>query len=131
MSKHALEAFTRSLRRELLMHGVDVIAVGPGAVKTPIWKKADDVDADIYKDTEYHEILLGMRKMFKEANEQGLPAEAIGKLVHKILTVRKPKPRYAVLKNKFLFYTLPRLMPERMLDKVMADKIGISIRKLS
>ena len=30
MSKHALEAFTDSLRRELMIYGIDVIAIGPG-----------------------------------------------------------------------------------------------------
>ena len=36
---------SESLRRELMIFGIDVIIVAPGAVATPIWDKADAVDA--------------------------------------------------------------------------------------
>ena len=43
-SKHALEGLSESLRRELMLFGIDVIIIAPGAVKTPIWSKAEEVD---------------------------------------------------------------------------------------
>ncbi|MEO1252864.1 MAG: SDR family oxidoreductase [Pseudomonadota bacterium] len=129
MSKHALEAFSESLRRELLVHGIDVIVVGPGAIKTPIWAKADEIDAEDYKGTEYYDILVGMRTKFQEVGEEGLPPEDIGALVWKIMSAGKPKVRYAILRNKLLMWTLPRLLPKRMLDKVLADRFDIPVRK--
>lgn len=124
MSKHALEAFSDSLRRELLMHGIDVAVIAPGAVKTPIWDKADDIDAEQYKDTEYYDVMIGMREKYKNLGQQGLPPEDIGDLARDILTGRAPKTRYAVLCNKFMMWTLPRLMPKRMVDKVIAKRFG-------
>ncbi len=124
MSKHALEALSDSLRRELMMHGIDVVVIGPGAVKTPIWDKADDIDAEKYKDTEYYDVLIGMREKYKTVGQEGLPPEDIGALARDILTGRKTGTRYAVLRNKFMMWTLPRLMPKRMLDRVIARRFG-------
>ena len=124
MSKHALEAFSDSLRRELLMHGVDVVVIAPGAVKTPIWDKADDIDAEKYKDTEYYDVLIGMREKYKNLGQEGLPAEDIGALARDVLAGRATKPRYAAVRNKFLMWTLPNLLPKRVVDKIIARRFG-------
>jgi len=52
-SKHAIEGLSESLRRELMLFGIDVVIVAPGAVKTPIWGKADDVDVSVYANSPY------------------------------------------------------------------------------
>ena len=124
MSKHALEAFSDSLRRELMMHGIDVAVIAPGAVKTPIWDKADDIDAEQYKGTEYYDVLVGMREKYKALGDEGLPPEDIGALARDILTGKARKTRYAVLRNKLMMWTLPRLMPKRMVDKIIAKRFG-------
>src|SRR5205085_11519520 len=48
-SKHAIEGLSESLRRESMLFGIDVVIVAPGAVKTPIWSKAEEVDFSSYK----------------------------------------------------------------------------------
>ena len=40
-SKHAVEAFSESLRRELKPYRIKVIIVAPGSVSTPIWKEVE------------------------------------------------------------------------------------------
>lgn len=124
ISKHALEAMSESLRRELIMHGIDVVIVGPGAVKTPIWEKADDINAEQYRNTEYYDLLVGMRENMQEYGADGLPPEDVGALVVNILTGKTKKTRHAILRNKVAMWTLPRLLPKRLVDKLVAKRFG-------
>ncbi|MEO1015582.1 MAG: SDR family oxidoreductase [Pseudomonadota bacterium] len=125
MSKHALEALSDVLRRELMMHGIDVVAIGPGAVKTPIWDKGGEVDIETYAQTEYAEALRGVQGMLKEVGASGVDASDVGDLVRDVLKAGNPSPRHAILNNKFMMWTLPRLLPTRMLDRILADRFGV------
>lgn len=129
MSKHALEAMSDSLRRELLTHGIDVVVVGPGAIQTPIWAKADDIDAEQYRHTEYYDQIVGMRSQMKDFGAQGLPAEDVGELVLKILNGDTKRARHAILRNRFMMWTLPRLLPKRTVDRIIAKRFGMATKR--
>ncbi len=124
MSKHALEAFSESLRRELLLFGIDVIVLGPGAVKTPIWDKAKEVDISVYSNSPYYRALQNMRAYMLTLSENGLPVERIGELVHHVLTVPRPKVRYAVSKEAAQL-AMASMMPKRLLDRIIAKRLGL------
>jgi NAD(P)-dependent dehydrogenase (short-subunit alcohol dehydrogenase family) len=51
--KFGLEGMSESLRRELMIFGIDVIVLAPGGVATPIWDKADAVNVTPFADTPY------------------------------------------------------------------------------
>ncbi|MEQ1929569.1 MAG: SDR family oxidoreductase [Parvularculaceae bacterium] len=125
MSKHALEAMSESLRRELAVHGIDVVIIGPGAVRTPIWAKADEMDITRYQKTEYGPFLDRLKQSMQAFGEQGLEPEAIGDLVRVALTSKNPKTRYAALKNKFAMWTLPSILPKRTVDRIVAKRFGM------
>lgn len=129
ISKHALEAFSESLRRELMVHGIDVIVIGPGAIKTPIWAKADEIDVEAYRGTEYFDLMSKMRETMQSYGAEGLPAEAVGALVRSALENPRPKARYAILKNKFMMWVLPNLLPKRVVDRAIAKRFGIEARR--
>ncbi len=120
-TKHALEGITASLRRELLLYGIDVILVGPGSVATPIWDKG--VDPTPYAETDYFDALHRFLRSFVKGGRNGMPPEEIGELLLHIQTTDRPKVRYAPVKDKFKRYTLPRLLPARMLDRMIGKGI--------
>src|ERR1700689_1854968 len=76
-SKHAIEGLSERLRREMMLFGIDVIIVAPGAVKTPIWAKADEVDISTYRNSPFLPALERIRKFMMQLSETGLPAERI------------------------------------------------------
>jgi NAD(P)-dependent dehydrogenase (short-subunit alcohol dehydrogenase family) len=124
-SKFALVGMSESLRRELLLYGIDVIIVGPGTVKTPIFDKAQQMDLSPYVATDYGQILKGFVEYFLNEGKKGLPASRIGEAVYKALTVRKPRVRYAVVPQKLKNWTLPRALPTRTLDRMIGKQSGL------
>jgi NAD(P)-dependent dehydrogenase (short-subunit alcohol dehydrogenase family) len=128
MSKHALEAFSDSLRRELMIYGIDVVVIGPGAIVTPIWDKAEATDEAAYANTDYGPVLKRFKAALVKRGRQGLPVERLGEAIHHALTAPKPRARYAVLRNRFVNWTLPLLLPKRVLDRVIARALGLTRR---
>ncbi len=125
-SKHAMESITDSLRRELLVYGIDSISIGPGSVKTPIWKKAKEADAaGQYKGTAWEDSIKTFLDVMIEDGEDGLETEYIADVVYEAMTADKPKARYAPVPNKLINYTLPTMLPERLVDKILAKKFDI------
>jgi NAD(P)-dependent dehydrogenase (short-subunit alcohol dehydrogenase family) len=95
-SKHAIEGLSESLRREMMLFGIDVITIAPGPVKTPIWAKAEEVDISPYKNSAFFPALGRIRKFMLQLGESGLPAEKIGELVYHALTALNPRVRYQI-----------------------------------
>lgn len=124
MSKHALEAYSHSLRRELLMYGIDVVVVGPGSIKTPIWDKAEDTNIEQYRNTDYYPVFDRVLHLSKKTGERGMPPEQLGRLLLDILRNDRPKWRYAIVADRLTMWTLPRLLPARMLDKILNKRFG-------
>ena len=122
-SKHALEAACDSLRRELMIHGVDVIMIEPGPIATPIWRKS--AAGSRYEDTAYRELFAGMSEHIAESESSALPVERVADAVMTALTARRPRTRYAVVRNPLLNWLLPRMLPDRVLDRVIARQLGL------
>lgn len=124
-SKFALEGYSQSLRRELMLYGVDVVVIGPGAIATPIWDKADKNDFAKFTNTPYAPMLEKARKIMIRNGQTGLDPKLVGELVWKALTAEKPKARYAIVKRPFLDYYLPLMLPIRLVDRITAKRLGM------
>lgn len=125
-TKHAVESMTDSFRRELVIYGIDAIAVGPGSVKTPIWDKAEDSNKDMpYSDTAWAEPLEKFSETMLSGGRDGLEPETVAKVIEKALSDRKPKARYAPVPDKLTNFTLPMLLPKRIVDKFFWKRFGM------
>ncbi len=124
-SKHALEPVSESLRRELLLFGIDVIIVAPGAVATSIWDKADELDVARFRDTEYASALTRFMAYVMDVGRMGDPPERMARTIHHALTTPSPKTRYAPVHGKFLNWTLPGLLPKRFVDRKIGRALGL------
>ena len=124
-SKHAVEGLSESLRRELMLFGIDVIIIGPGAVVTPIWDKAEAGDLAYLAGTGYEGPAKRFNDYFITSGRKGLKPARLGAVVLKALTTDKPKTRYAVVKNPLADWILPQMLPKRTVDRTLARGVGL------
>jgi NAD(P)-dependent dehydrogenase (short-subunit alcohol dehydrogenase family) len=128
-SKAGLEGMSDALRQELMLFGIDVVMIEPGTVNTAMYDKGEKEDLSEFKPTEYWEAVQNFQKyIVTEARTNGLPPERLGEAVHVALTTAKPKARYAVVPQRFKNWTLPRLLPTRMLDAYLAKQMKLTKR---
>lgn len=127
-SKFALEGYSQSLRRELMLFGIDVIVIGPGAIKTPIWDKAEQNDLKRFSNTPYAQAVSRVADYMLNQGREGLPASDVGNLIWRCLADASPKTRYAILRRPFMDRTLPRLMNPRTVDRIIAKRLGLTKR---
>lgn len=125
VSKYGLEGLTESLRRELMLFGVDATLIAPGTVTTEIWGKADAVDYSIYDNTSFKIPLNSMRKEVAGIAKGGLPPERIGETILKQLTDANPPVYRRVTPQPVTFLAMTRL-PKRMIDRVIAKRMGLA-----
>jgi NAD(P)-dependent dehydrogenase (short-subunit alcohol dehydrogenase family) len=130
-SKFALEAVSDSLRRELLSQGVDVIVIEPGGVKTPIWRKGDELAsrmrAEMPPEAERHygDLIEALRRQtVKIATETGIEAREVAETIGGALTAKRPRARYLVGRDAKLRAAAAKVLPARVMDRLVARALG-------
>ena len=123
-SKWGLEGMSEALRRELMLFGIDVGIIEPGAVNTAMYDKGEAEDLSEFKTTPYWGAIENFQKYIVAEGRKGLPPERLAKAVYGALTAAKPKTRYAVVPQRLKNWTLPRLLPDRMVDHAIAKQMG-------
>jgi len=123
-SKHALEGLAESLRREFALFGIDVIVIAPGAVKTPIWSKAEEVDISTYRNSPFFPSLEKIRKFMLQLGESGLPPEKIAETIADALTSASPKVRYQITPDP-MRHLMTAVLPKRMIDRIIGKRLGL------
>jgi NAD(P)-dependent dehydrogenase (short-subunit alcohol dehydrogenase family) len=124
-SKHAIEGFSESLRREMMLFGIDVVIIGPGPVKTPIWGKGQEsFDIARYQNSPYLPALQKVSAFMQHLDAIALPPEKIAQLVFDALTLPNPKVRYHIAPDR-MRYLLAAVLPKRTMDRIVAKRLGL------
>ena len=130
-SKFGLEGLSDSLRRELRPLGVDVILIEPGGVKTPIWKKgeelADEMLEDVPPEAErlYGRLIAAVRTGTQRiASETGIEPSEVAEVIGTALTSRRPRARYLVGSDAKQRAVMAKLLPARVMDRLIIRALG-------
>ena len=124
-SKWGLEGMSEALRRELMVFGIDLVIIEPGAVNTAMYDKGEQEDLSEFKSTRYWEAIENFQKYVVNEGRKGFPPVRLAKTVYVALTAAKPKARYAIVPQSFKNWTLPRLLPTRLVDGAIAKQMGL------
>jgi NAD(P)-dependent dehydrogenase (short-subunit alcohol dehydrogenase family) len=127
-SQFAKEGLSDALRRELRPLGVSVSVIQPGAVYTPIWAKIRE-SADEILDAAPSEVVETYRARFTaflKVNELRAQASKTtttdyAHAVAAALAAKRPKLRYRVGLDSWSSVVARRVLPDRVIDALIAD----------
>src|SRR5215210_4165486 len=130
-SKFGLEGLSDSLRRELRPHGVDVILIEPGGVKTPIWNKAEQLADQMLEDVPpeaerlYGRQIAAVRKNTRRiATDSGIEPSEVAEVIGTALTASRPRARYLVGNDAKQRALMSKLLPARVMDRLIVRALG-------
>jgi NAD(P)-dependent dehydrogenase (short-subunit alcohol dehydrogenase family) len=130
-SKYGIEAVVDCLRQELRPWKIDVVAIEPGSIDTPIWERGEGVADELAgrapaaQEELYGETIKSFRTAVRRTAERGIPPEKVAAAVQHALTARRPRTRYLVGADARGQALLSRLLPDRVMDRVVARAMGI------
>lgn len=124
-SKAAIESLSDALRRELLPFGVEVVVIQPGTTRTPLWRKADEIDRAPFAGSPYESVLERVHKMAVRKGKKGMPPEQVAQAMLRALSAENPPTRIRVQRKRssYLRYSLIPLLPDRFIDRMVKKKI--------
>ena len=113
VTKAALEKYAYSLRSELMLRGISVSIVRPGAVQTGLLNVSTSALEKFCDKTKYYRPNAArFRQIVDSVEARSVPADRIADLVCRSLTVRRPRYVYNINRNPLL--RLLSVLPDHM-----------------
>jgi NAD(P)-dependent dehydrogenase (short-subunit alcohol dehydrogenase family) len=124
-SKAAIESLSDALRRELLPFGVEVIVIQPGTTRTPLWRKAGEIDRSPFAGSPYEAALDRVQREAVRKGGKGMPPQQVARAMLRALTAERPPTRIRVQRKRssYLKYSLIPLLPDRFIDGMVKKRV--------
>jgi NAD(P)-dependent dehydrogenase (short-subunit alcohol dehydrogenase family) len=110
---------------------VDVIAIEPGGIKTPIWRKggelANEIAADMTAEGEqlYGRMMAAVRRQTaKIEHVRGLPPRAVAEVIGTALTADRQRARYVIGRDAKARAVVAGVAPDRVMDGLIERVLG-------
>jgi len=122
VSKHALEALSQVLRRELVPYGIEVSTIEPGFIRTSIFQKAAAMlEERKYDGTDYEAMWHQFNRSLLSQEAKAKPPQRVTRAVLHAIEARKPRTRYPL---DPIWY-IGRCLPDRAFDRLVFKAFGI------
>ncbi|MQY23971.1 hypothetical protein NRB20_71040 [Nocardia sp. RB20] len=128
-TKFALEAVSDALRREVSRLGVRVVVIEPGAVRTQMSERvvttARELAAEMSPEhrDRYGSLIHATNAHSAAHTGGGKSAEYAARIIADAITTRKPRTRYTIGRDAALITRMLRVMPDRMVDRILASSL--------
>jgi NAD(P)-dependent dehydrogenase (short-subunit alcohol dehydrogenase family) len=117
MSKHAIEAYSTALRRELALLGIRVITVQPGPFRTDMVAGIERAFTQAENETvKFAPVIRALKGLAAKQINSAHDPDILAQVIETALTAKRPKPVYSV-KPDLLRSSLERL-PLRAVDRI-------------
>ena len=132
LGEAGLEGLSDALRLEMTSMGMHVSVIEPGLIAT-------DMGGKLMRDTEtwlhslpaegqqrYGSWMKGMSASVGRESANGSPPDVVARAVAHALTSRRPRTRYAVGAGAKRILTLRRILPDRVMDRMLSRALGLT-----
>ena len=125
-SKFAVEAISDALRQELAPHGVQVVVVQPGGMRTEMGSRGTTAAKELLDrmtSEQRHRYGASMDAFLGYAatlDRTVITAEHAAQTIGKAVTARHPRTRYTIGRDTALLTRLVRFLPDPALDRLIA-----------
>lgn len=120
-TKAGLDAATRGLRLELGRWNIRVSLVVPGFVDTDVFENSKAAAECFRTDPQnpYRQTFIDLETFAGSNFEKAIPPSGVGELVARVVTARRPRPRYYAPTSARFQDAFMGLLPERIADSIL------------
>lgn len=128
-SKFALEAMSDALRGELAPHGVRVVVVEPGGVKTEMAGHGTAGLSELgarmtpEQNGRYGDLMQALPSHVAAFTKAGVTADVAANTIAKAVTDRRPRTRYTIGATATFLIGASRFLSSRMLDRMTSSDL--------